>query len=89
MSNLKIETYIDGQLYTTEQFEAIQYQRFIHSLHEMKRLGADIKDGNKTLTHEEINCLAPASAKEISVATRLALGDDGMHQLFKEPLAYV
>ena len=53
----------------------------------MKRLGADIKDGGKSLTEDDINYLDPEKAHDISVATRLALGNDSIHKLFKDQLA--
>jgi hypothetical protein len=87
MTNLTINTYIDGTLWTMEQLEAIEYERGQHALHEMRRLGADIKDGNRSLSQDDINYLSPEQVLDISVKTRLSLGNDGIHKLFKEQLA--
>lgn len=87
MSKVKIDTYIDGQLWTIEQLEAIEYQRNQHALHEMKRLGAEILDGDIPLSDDDINYLEPQKAHNISVATRLRLGNEGIRELFKDQLA--
>lgn len=83
----KIEILIDGQSYTQEQLKRYEYERTLHSLHEMKRLGAEISDNGKPLSHIDINWLEPKDAEHISVETRSKLGEDGVLELFKDVLA--
>lgn len=80
------ETYIDGQLWTMEQLEAIEYQRDQHVLHELIRVGVELKDGNTVLTDDDVNYLEPADARRISVETRLRLGNDGVRKAFAAQL---
>lgn len=74
---------IDGLEYTTEHLGRIQFERDVHTLHEMKRLGAAPNNNGKALSHDDINALVPGEAHTVSVNTRSALGPDGARTLFK------
>ena len=86
MSELKIEIMIDGQSYSQEQLELIQFEREKHVLHEMTYLGADIKDGGKTLSYDDINYLSKTDAKRVLGNAKLELGAKGLTELYKERL---
>jgi len=84
--NTQIKILIDGQEYTQQQLARYEYERTLHSLHEMKYLGADIKDSGKSLSHIDINWLDPERAKQVSFETRYELGEAGILTLFKDVL---
>ncbi|MCH3921913.1 hypothetical protein [Limosilactobacillus sp.] len=77
---------INDQTYTPELLEWIFYQRTIYTLHEMKRLGAEIKDGNRILSDSDINFLGMKDAKRISIAVRQELGIEGVKKLYADAL---
>ncbi|MEV7087394.1 hypothetical protein AB0O07_16075 [Streptomyces sp. NPDC093085] len=78
---------IDGREYPAEDLERYEYLRLIHMLHEFRQLDVDIRDGDRHLSHEDINWLEPADAKRIAIAARDTLGPDGIRDLFKERAA--
>jgi hypothetical protein len=86
VSELKIEIMIDGQSYSQEQLELIQFEREKHVLHEMIYLGADVKDGGKTLSYYDINYLSKADAKRVLRNAKLELGSKGLKELYKKRL---
>jgi uncharacterized protein YaaR (DUF327 family) len=86
VSELKIEIMIDRQSYSQEQLELIQFEREKHVLHEMTYLGADIKDGGKTLSYDDINYLSKTDAKRVLGTAKLELGAKGLTELYKERL---
>jgi hypothetical protein len=86
VSESKIEIMIDGQSYSQEQLGFIQFEREKHVLHEMIYLGADIKDGGKTLSYYDINYLSKTDAKRVLRNAKLELGAKGLKELYKERL---
>ena len=86
MAALEITVTIDDQAYSQRQLEAIQRERGIHVLHEMKRLGAVLKDGENVFSHDDINYLSAEDVKRISVATCASLGWDGVKSLFRDQI---
>lgn len=84
---LKIEVTINGETYTQAQLDRYEYERCLHGLHEMKRLGAKIIHNEKELSHIEINWLDPKDAYSVSLEVRKKLGVEGIRELFKDVLA--
>ena len=83
---IKVDVIIDGQSYTQEQLARYEYERLLHSLHELKYLGAKVLDNEKELSHIDINWLDLERAKQISLEIRSKLGEEGMAELFKDVL---
>ncbi|MFD2420347.1 hypothetical protein [Amycolatopsis pigmentata] len=86
MPDLTLECLIDGQRYSAEQLERLEYDRHVHVLREMKRLGAEIRHNGNTLSDDDINLLSPEDAREVSIATRRSYDFDGIRGLFKAQL---
>lgn len=87
MSDLSYTVTIDGQPYTDEQLARYEYERTLHVLHELKRLGADVRDGDRELSHIDINWLEPERAEQISLDLRTALGEERTLAMFADVLA--
>lgn len=85
MDEFKFTVKIDGEEYTPKQLKRIEYERTLHVLHEMKGLGAEITDGNGTLTHEDINWLAPEEAERVLLDAKMRLSEQEMLDLFRKP----
>ena len=85
MDELKIKVTIDGENYTLQQLERYQYQRTLHVLHEMKALGAVIRDGDRELSHEDLNWLEPEDAERICLDLRDSMSEEEMLKLFEGP----
>jgi hypothetical protein len=86
MGEISLECVIDGQPYTSQQLDAVEYARHIHVPHEMKRLGTPIDHDGRTLADDDINLLSAKDARDISLAIRRRLGPDGVRELFKSQL---
>ena len=82
MTTLKHTVRINGEIYTDAQLQRYEYERTLHTLHELKRLGASI-----ALTHSELNWLPPEQAKTLLLQTKLDLTPQGMENLLKDVLA--
>lgn len=85
MSEFSAAVTIDGHVVPQQILDRIEYERTLHVLHEMKYLGADIKDGERSLSHEDINWLEPERAKQVCLAARTALGEQEMLDLMERP----
>jgi hypothetical protein len=77
---------IDGQAYSYAYLARIQYERQLHVLHEMKRVGATITDGEKVLSDDDINLLSTADARRVCIAAREAYDPQGIKALFRTQL---
>lgn len=77
---------IDGQSYTTEQLDVIQYEREKHVLQEMIHLGAKVMDGDKQLSYDDVNFLSTEDSRRILVATKAGLGERGTIDLYKDSI---
>lgn len=64
----------------------MRYQRDLHVLHEMKRVGATILHEGKSLSDDDINLLSIEEAYEVSAAARRSYDPDGIRELFSEQL---
>ncbi|WP_047999058.1 hypothetical protein [Lactiplantibacillus herbarum] len=87
MQNIKINVQIDDQPYSEEQLAMYTYQRNLHVLHELKELGADVLQADTPLSHTEINFLTAVDAQDILLATKLAIGTDGLRKLYATKMA--
>lgn len=86
MTALEIEVMIDGEKYSEKELARIEYERGQHVLHELKRLGVDIRNDDKSLSDEDINLLDSKTLKQISVDTRINLGYSNIQKLLKAQL---
>lgn len=84
MSEFSIKAIINGVVYTKDQLNQYEYERTIHTLHELLDLGVEIKDGGKVLTHEDINWLDFEKAHAINVQTRSDMTDEEIEAVYKE-----
>lgn len=87
MADLQYTVTIDGEEWKEDQLRQVEYDRTLHVLHELKSLGVPIKDGDKELSDIEINWLEPQRAKEISLDTRSAMGEQKMLEVYKDVAA--
>lgn len=83
---LKITTKINGEVWSEAQLDWIQRERRIHTLHELKRLGATLNHNGKPLSHDDINFLTSEELPKVLLAAKLELGVDGFKKLYKEQL---
>lgn len=87
MSELKIETVIDGEIWSQKQLTRLRYERALHALHELKYRGAKVCDGDVELGHEDINWLDPDRVEQVNIETRARLGESGTLDLLRDVLA--
>jgi hypothetical protein len=83
MTTLHVRCTIDGQEYSYEQLARIQYERQLHVLHEMKRLGATITHGDKVLSDDDMNMLRTDEARAVCIAAREAYDPQRIKELFQ------
>lgn len=86
MCNVKFKFLIDGEEWNKAQLERLEYERNLHTLHQMKRHGIEIKDGNKLLTDDDIDYLTAKKAWEISIETRLKYSGEQIIKYYKDSL---
>jgi hypothetical protein len=87
VSDLTYTVTIDGLPWREDQLRRIEYERTVHVLHELMGLGVPIKDGDRELTHIDLNWLDPERAGQISLEARDALGEDGFLEVYADVLA--
>lgn len=87
MEDLSIDVIIDGDHYSHNQLERLNYERALHVLHEMKRLGAAIVDGGSELSDAQIDWLECADAVRVLLETKQRLGNEGILDLYRDVLA--
>lgn len=87
MSELKYTFTIDGTEWTGVQLDRMAYERNLHVMHQLKRHGAEIKDGGKVLSDDEIDYLTMKKAWEVSIDTRMKYTGDKIISLYKDSLA--
>ncbi len=87
MSDLTYTVTIDGQPWREDQLRVVEYQRTLHVLHELKRLGVPIMDGDTELSDIDINWLDPERAEQISLDIRASMGEQKVLEVFKDVLA--
>ena len=84
MSEVKYKFTVDGEVWTKIQLERLEYERNLHTLHHLSRLGVEIKDGGKVLSDDEIDYLTMEKAWEVSIATRLQYKGETIIDLYKD-----
>ncbi|MFT4007589.1 MAG: hypothetical protein QM683_18950 [Lacrimispora sp.] len=62
------------------------YERNLHVLHQLKRHGAEVKDGDRILSEDEIDYLTMKEAWEVSIDTRMKYTGDKIIELYKDSL---
>jgi hypothetical protein len=77
---------VHGQLYTADQLAELRYRRHLHVLHDMKRLGVDIRHHGTTLSDDDINLLGSDDAHRVSTATRESLTVTELTDLYAEQI---
>lgn len=82
MKNIQITAQIDGESYSVQQLKYIAFERQKHVLQEMIYLGAEIKDGGKTLSYDDINYLSWEDAERILLQAKLDMGMEGFKKLY-------
>ncbi|MCQ9388103.1 hypothetical protein NQ038_05510 [Brevibacterium sp. 50QC2O2] len=87
MSELAYTVTIDGENWSESQLRRVEYDRTLHVLHELKALGVQLKDGDRELSHLDLNWLDPERAEQISLEARSDLGEDGFLEVYKDVLA--
>lgn len=87
MSELKIQTTIEGEHYSQDQLARLQYERQKHVLHQLKLLGVKILKKDQELTHDQIDFLSAEEARKISIDTRLDYQPEQIRDLFKNQIA--
>jgi hypothetical protein len=87
MSELKCTFSVDGVNWTKSQLERLEYERNLHTLHQMKRHKIEIKDGNKVLSDDDIDYLSAEKAWEVSIEARATCKSEKIIELYKDSLA--
>lgn len=87
MSEVKYTFTINGEEWTRNQIERLEYERNLHILHQLKRHGAEIMDGGKALTDDDIDYLTAKKAWEVSVDTRAKYTGEKVMAMYKDSFA--
>lgn len=86
MNTYKVEFDIDSYIYSQKMIEAFEFERNKHVLHEIIYLGAEVVDGNKTLSYSDINFLTQSEAARLNLETKVKLGTDKLLELYKDDI---
>lgn len=84
MSEIKYTFTVDGEIWSPTQLERLEYERNLRMLHQLKRLGVEIKDAGKVLSDDEIDYLSMEKAWEVSIGTRLQYKGEDAIALYKD-----
>lgn len=87
MSDIKFTFIVDGEKWTRDQIERLEYERNLHALHQMKRHGVEIRDGGKILTDDDIDYLTAQKAWEVSIDTRAKYTGERIIELYRDSFA--
>lgn len=87
MSEVTFQFVIDGEEWKECHLKRLEYERNLHVLHQMKRHGLKVADGDRILTDDEIDCLTAAKAWEVSINTRANYTGNDILELYKDSLA--
>lgn len=77
---------VNGEVWTKSHLERLEYERNLHALHQMKRHGVEIKDGDRALTEDEIDYLTAEQAWEISMETRMRYTGEKIIERYRDSL---
>lgn len=86
MNHRCVDIVINGQRYTKNQLFQYDYQRQLHVLHQMKRLGTHIEHGGVAMSHDAIDRLTHPKAREVSVLARQSYDTSGITALYANQL---
>ena len=86
MCNVKFKFLIDDEEWNKSHIERIEYERNIHTLHQMKRHGIEIKDGDHILTDDDIDYLTAEKEWEVSINTRAKYSGKQIIEYYKDSL---
>lgn len=86
MAEVKYSFVIDDVEWKKDHIERIEYERNLHALHQMKGHGIEIKDGDRILSHDDIDYLTEKKAWEISTDTRAQYSGEKIIEFYKESL---
>lgn len=84
MAQISYTFTIDGEQWLPCHLERLEYERNLHILHQMKQHGVDIRQGNKMLTDDDIDCLTANEAWEVSVAARTRYSGSEIAKFYAE-----
>ncbi|WEV43136.1 hypothetical protein OZX56_06200 [Lactobacillus sp. ESL0684] len=84
---LDIKVYMNGHEIFYDQVESIEYERNKHVLHEMKALGASVKNNGQDLSDSEIDALSQTDARRVNVATRSQYSASELENLYHDKIA--
>lgn len=87
MSNVKYSFSLNGEEWGRTQLERLEYERNLHILHSMKEHGIDIKDGDKSLSNDDIDYLTAEKAWDVSINNRLEYTGQKIIDIYKDSLA--
>lgn len=87
MSNLSIKMTMNGQQLSKEWIMKKELERTHHVIREMDQLGASFCYKGQVTTADKLLALPFAQVKEVLIETKMALGNEGILNLYKEPLA--
>lgn len=77
---------INGVQWQEKQLDRLEYERNLHILHSMKQHGIDIKDGNKSLSDDDIDYLTEQQAWDVSINNRLQYKDQAIIDIYQDSL---
>lgn len=77
---------INGEEWKPCHIERLEYEHNLHILHSMKRHGIAIKDGDRILTEDDIDCLSKKDAWRVSIDTRLTHTGEELVEFYRDSL---
>lgn len=86
MSDVKYSFTLNGETWHKKQLERLEYERNLHILHSMKRHGVDIKDGDRSLSDDDIDYLTAQKAWDVSIDNRLEHTGEDIINLYKDSI---
>ncbi|MFC2662377.1 MAG: hypothetical protein ACFNYI_04425 [Eubacterium sp.] len=84
MNNINFTFMINGTEWKEPHIKRIEYERNLHMLHNLKQHGIEIKDGGRSLDHDEIDFLTEEQAWNVSVETRAGLDDETVRRQYRD-----
>jgi len=84
MAEVTYKITIDGVEWQACHIERIEYERNLYILHQMKRHGIEIMDGDKILSDDDIDFLTKEKAWEVSIATRAKYPGSSVAEFYQE-----
>ena len=84
MANINCKFIIDGEEWKPCHIERLEYERNLHILHQMKQHGIEIKDGDKILTHDDIDYLTASEAWRVSNLVRASYSGNEMAKFYSD-----